>query len=127
TGLSAVSESAGMAEFQVALAAPSSQVVTVRYAVIGGTATGSGVDFTLPNGILTFNANETVKTVQFPIINDTRDEADETIQITLSAPTNATLGNGISSIINITILDDDAPPSVGFQAMASSGIESALS
>ena len=123
TVMSAISESTTMAEFQVSLAAPSPQAVTVKYAVTGGTAAGSGVDFTLPNGTLTFKANETLKTVRFPIVNDTRDEADETIQITLSAPTGATLG--ASSVINVTILDDDSPPSVSFQTTTSSGSESA--
>ena len=119
--LSTISESAGMADFQVALATPSPQVVTVKYAVTGGTATGGGADFTLTNGMVTFNANETVKTVRFPIVNDTRDEADETIRITLSAPSNATLAN---SVINVTILDDDAPPRVSFSTTASTGSES---
>ena len=124
--LSSVSESVGMAEFQVALATPSAQVVTVKYAVTGGTATGGGADFTLSNGTVTFKANETVQTVRFPIVNDTRDEADETIQITLSAPSNATLANSSSTLLNITILDDDATPSVGFQTIASSGNESVV-
>jgi len=122
--LSAISESAGMAEFKVALATPSPQVVTVKYAVTGGTATGGGADFTLSNGTLTFKANETVKTVRFPIVNDTRDEADETIRITLSAPSNATLASAATSVINITILDDDATPSVRFSTAASTGNES---
>ncbi len=124
--MSAISESAGMAEFQVALTTPSSQAVMVKYAVSGGTATGGGADFTLANGTVKFNANETVKTIRFPIVNDTRDEADETIQIKLSAPSNATLATLANTVVTVTILDDDAPPSVSFSTATSTGAESVV-
>ncbi len=94
--------------------------------VAGGTATGGGADFTLANGTVKFNVNETVKTVRFPIVNDTRDEADETIRMTLSAPSNATLASAANDVIHVTILDDDAPPSVSFTTTASSGNESVV-
>ena len=75
------------------MSAASSQNVTVDYAVTG-TATGSGTDYTLANGTLTINAGNTSGTITIAsIVNDSLDEANETVIVTLSNPTNATLGS----------------------------------
>ena len=67
--------------------------MTVGYAVLG-TATGSGTDYTLANGTLTINAGETSGTINISsIIDDSLDEANETVIVTLSNPSNATLGS----------------------------------
>ena len=87
--------------------------ITVNYRVSGGTATGGGVDYTLASGTLTFNPGATTQNIAVTIINDTLDEADETIQITLSNPINATLG--ANTVHTYTINDDDPPPSVAFE------------
>ena len=59
------------------------------YAVTGGTA-GSGTDYTLANGTLTIVAGATSGTLTITgIVNDSLYEANETIIITLSNPTNA--------------------------------------
>jgi Lipase/Putative Ig domain/Calx-beta domain/Peptidase M10 serralysin C terminal len=58
-----------------------------------------------------FANGETSKTVTIPIINDTIYEPSETINLTLSNPTNgATLGTQKTSVL--TILDNDAKPGV---------------
>ncbi|MBI1880017.1 MAG: hypothetical protein HYR94_17665 [Chloroflexi bacterium] len=47
-------------------------------------------------------------------MDDTLDESDETVNLTLSAPTNATLG--APNPATLTIVDDDAVPTVQFSA-----------
>ena len=106
----------------MALSAASSQTVTVNYAVTGGTATGGGVDYTLlGTGTLTFTPGDTSENVSLTIINDTLDEDDETVIVTLSSPVNATLGANTTHTRTIT--DNDNPPTVAFNATSSSGSE----
>lgn len=79
--------------------------ITVDYAV-SGTATGSGTDYTLASGTLTFAANSTSETITIAsIVNDEIVELDETVIITLSNPTNAILGT--NTVHTYTITDDD--------------------
>ena len=106
-----VSELTTAASYKVNLTAASSQTITVNFALSGGTAT-QGTDFNLTNGTLTFAPGELSKTVSFTVINDLLDENDETIQIALSAPTNATLGT--SSSTTYTITDNDTAPTAKF-------------
>src|SRR5207245_4432941 len=64
-------------------------------------------DYTLAAGTLTFTAGQTNKTIAITIVNDIRDEEDETVEVTLSSPTNAVLG---TTVHTYTILDNDPPP-----------------
>ena len=116
-------ESVTSVNIPVSLNASASQTVTVQYAVTGGTATGTGTDYTLAAGTLTFNAGVTSQNIPVTIVNDALDENDETIIVTLSSPTNA--GLGTSTTHTYTITDDDAAPTVQFAATSSSGSESA--
>ena len=52
----------------------------------------AGQDYTANNGVLTFGANETTKTITIQIANDTTYEVSEGFKVTLSAPTNGVLG-----------------------------------
>ena len=106
-----VSESVSSKEIPVYLSAATGSDVTAAYAVTG-TATGSGTDFTLANGILTIPAGETTGTITIAdIIDDNIDEANETIIVTLEDnPTNALLGDG--DVYIYTIIDNDATPSL---------------
>ncbi len=103
-----VSEAAGNASFTVTLSPSSGQTVTVQYATANGTAVVTD-DYTAASGTLTFLAGETSKPVTVPIINDTRDESDETFVVSLSAVTNAAItdaqGQG-------TITDNDPTPTL---------------
>ena len=82
----------------VDLSSASGQDVTVDYTVTGS-ATGSGTDFTLANGTLTISAGETSGTIAIDnIVDDSLDEENETIIVTLSSPSNATLGIDLSLI-----------------------------
>ena len=118
-------ESVSSAGLTVDLSAVSGQNVTVDYAVTG-TATGSGTDFTLANGTLTINAGETSGTITIAsIVNDSLDEANETVIVTLSNPGNATLGSDDAHTYTIT--DNDNAPVVDFNATSSNGAESVSS
>ncbi|MCC7265231.1 MAG: hypothetical protein IT369_22215, partial [Candidatus Latescibacteria bacterium] len=94
--------------FTLTLSNASTSAITVAYATANGTAT-SGSDYTAASGTLTFNAGETSKTVAISIAGDALSENDETINLNLSNPTNATIADaqGIGTLIN-----DDASPSL---------------
>ena len=115
-------ESTSSKALTVDLSSASSQNVTVDYAVTG-TATGSGTDYTLANGTLTINAGNTTGTITIAsIVNDSLDEANETVIVTLSNPSNATLGS--DSVHTYTITDNDNAPVVDFNSTSSNGAES---
>ena len=115
-------ESVSSKALTVDLSAASSQNVTVDYAVTG-TATGSGTDYTLANGTLTIVAGSTSGTITIAsIVNDTLDEANETVIVTLSNPSNASLGSDDTHTYTIT--DNDNAPVVDFNTTSSNGAES---
>ncbi len=87
TTSSSGSESATSVNLTVNLSAASSNTVTVDYAATG-TAT-SGTDYTLSGSQLTFAPGVTSQTIPVTVINDSLDENDETIVVTLSSPANA--------------------------------------
>ena len=72
-------------DFVVRLGAAVQGTVTVDYATSDGTAV-AGEDYTATSGTLAFAAGETVKTVNVPVFEDTRDEGRETLALTLSNP-----------------------------------------
>ena len=107
-------ETTSPANLEVSLSEASASDVTVNYAVTGGTAT-AGNDYTAVSGTLTWIAGDTTnKTISVPIVPDIIDEDDETIQVTISDPVNATLG--AITTHTYTILDNDDPPTVSFSA-----------
>ena len=77
-------------EFSVTLSRASSRTVTVDYATSDGTAV-AGSDYTHTSGKLTFNAGQTSQTVQVTVLTDQEDESEETLTLTLSNPSQATL------------------------------------
>ena len=108
-------ESTSSKALTVDLSAASGQNVTVDYAVTG-TATGSGTDYTLANGTLTISAGSTSGTITIAgIVNDSLDEANETVIVTLSNPSNASLGS--DSVHTYTITDNDSTPVVDFLSL----------
>ncbi len=78
---------------------------------LSGTAT-EGVDYTAPSGTAIIANGSIEAVINMPLIDDSDDEGDETIVITL-ASTGHTEGVtvGTSSTITITITDDDAAES----------------
>jgi hypothetical protein len=91
---------------EVKLSKAAQQTVTVNYTV-SGTALGNGIDYTLPDGILTFKPGETSQKIVIDINDNSIQEPDRTVIITLTKPANAKLGK-IDSHTH-WILDDDGP------------------
>ncbi|OGV73562.1 MAG: hypothetical protein A3K19_27830 [Lentisphaerae bacterium RIFOXYB12_FULL_65_16] len=110
TSSSSGQESATSAVLQVSLTPASDSEATVHYSVTGGTASGNGVDYTLPAGTLHIPAHATSAQIPFTVGDDLLSESDETITVTLSSPLNAVLGANTTH--TYTILDNDAPGGV---------------
>ena len=104
TTSSSGAESVSSKDITVDLSAATAQDVTVNYAVTG-TATGSGTDYTLANGTLTISAGATSGTITIAgIVDDAITEGSESVILTLSSPSNATLGS--DSVHTYTITDN---------------------
>ena len=99
-------------EFVVTLSAVSGRDVMVEYATseTDPQSAVSGTDFTSTSGMLTIAAadNTATGTIQVPTTEDDASESAETFTLTLSNPTNATLGT--PSAATGTINDDDGTP-----------------
>lgn len=97
-------------------------IVGISYATSNGTAV-AGSDYTTASGTLSWGSGDAAnKTFNVSITNDTVYEGNETFNVSLSTPTGgATLGSPSSAVVTIT--DNDAQPTVGFQAASSSGSE----
>ena len=112
------------AELTVNISAASGLDVIVNYSVTGVTATG-GQDYTTTGSTLTFPAGENdPQTIDITIIDDSRDEDDETFTVTLNSATNADIGTANHTY---KILDNDDPPSVSFDSAGSQGDEGTVS
>ena len=99
-------ESVASVNLSVDLSVASPQTLTVDYAVTGGTATGSGTDYTLASGTLTFNPGSSSENIIASIVNEAMLESDETFIVTLSTPVNGSLGTNTSH--TYTINNDDS-------------------
>jgi subtilisin family serine protease len=89
--------------FTVTLSAASGKSVTVQYSTSDGTA-AAGSDYTAKSGTLTFLPGAISQVVNVSILGDTAAELDETVLLTLTSATNATLSNSEGQG---TVLDDD--------------------
>lgn len=118
---SAGAESIASTLIPVSLSAASVSETSVSFTVTG-TATGGGTDYTLANGTLTIPAGQTTANVTLTVVNDTTDELDETVIITLSSPVNATLS--ATPTHTYTIQDNDNP-TVQFSSASASALENA--
>ena len=82
--------------FPVTLTPASPTTVTVDYATADGPSSNgasAGADYTETAGTLTFAAGETEKTVEVAVLDDDTDETRETLTLTLSNPSGATLAD----------------------------------
>jgi uncharacterized protein len=91
--------------FTVTLSAAPTGPVTIDYTTADGSAT-AGNDYFATSGTLSFEAGETSKTISIPITGDTVGELRETLTVTLSDPSGATLLDGSATG---TITDNDGP------------------
>jgi hypothetical protein len=107
--------------FVVTMSGASSQTVTVNYQTAGGTAT-SGVDYANTNGTLSFAPGDTTKTIPVSVFGELTVELNETFDVNLSAPSNATLADAQGTG---TILDDDNPGKLQFSSATYTANENA--
>jgi hypothetical protein len=110
-------EAAGVVHLPVSLSAPAATAVTVNYLIAGGSA-NQGIDYELDPGTLTFQPGETEKSISLTVLEDSFQEPDQTLEISLQHPIGAALS---SSQLTYTITDNDDPslPSIGFSSSAS--------
>ena len=101
-GPALVNEAAGTVTYTVTLSNPSASTVSVNYGTANGSAT-AGSDYTATSGSLSFAPGETSKTFTVAIANDAVYEGSEAYSVSLSAPTNATLG---TASVSTAIADD---------------------
>ena len=95
------------ATITVKLSVPATQEISVNYNTTDGTATVNS-DYTAASGTLTFAVGETSKTFVVPVLGDTVAEANETVQLQLATPSNATLSPTAANA-ELTIIDDEPP------------------
>ncbi|MBM3881910.1 MAG: LEPR-XLL domain-containing protein, partial [Verrucomicrobia bacterium] len=117
-----VSESAGVATITLVRAEGSSEPVAVYWSM-GAPATPGiatpGVDYTGiweggasgPRGIVSFAADETVRTFDIPITPDDEYEGDELVFLSLANPTGGAV-RGIFKTAVLVIADDDPAPTI---------------
>ena len=80
-------------DFAVTLSRAASGEVTVRYATRDGTAK-KGKDYRQAKGTLSFAAGETAKTVSVAILDDAKDEGEETFALVLKKAEGAVIADG---------------------------------
>lgn len=106
------SELAGTGNVQVpiTLSGPSGKQVTVEVKTQNGSAkAGLLFDYVAATATVTFEPGETGLFLPVTVIDDGRDEDDQSFGVLLSEPVNATLGDATGAV---TITDDDAPPTL---------------
>lgn len=101
-----INEAAGTLILTVTLSSPTLDTVTVDYTTTDGNAI-AGEDYIFTAGTLTFQPQQMERTITLAILDDGNDESNETFDIELSNPENASLGQ-LSSLL-ITIADNDGP------------------
>ena len=98
----------GTTTVTVSLSSASALPISVNYTTADGSALVDD-DYTAATGTLNFAAGETEQTIDISTVDNDLNENPETFSISLSEPTNATLGNADATV---TISDDDAAPSL---------------
>jgi chitinase len=90
-------------DFTVSLSNPSFETIGVSYATADGTAKAD--DYTSASGTLTFQPGDTAKHVLVQVAGNAFYEPDETFNLSLSAPVNATISDATATG---TIQNDDS-------------------
>jgi Calx-beta domain len=102
-----VNENGGPANIGVQRLEGYGAVIDVSYATADGTATAD--DYTATSGDLSFDGNDTGKAFALQITDDTSEEGDETVLLTLrNATGNTVFGRRPNAIL--TIVDDEGVP-----------------
>ncbi len=106
-------QSAGSVPIAVTLSRVMPMTVTVQYSTTDGTAL-AGHDYVAANGTLTFTPGLTQIALAVTLLPDGRNEPDETLTVTLAAPSNAILGAPIAA--RVTIHNDTPLPAVALSS-----------
>ena len=125
---SSAAESAGTRNLTVNLSPAPQTAITVSYG-IGGSAVG-GSDYTALSGTVAVPGGATSVDIPVAITDDTANENDETVILTLTQGSGYTVGSPNSHTLTITDNDDVVPPPpttpvASFASAASSAAESA--
>ncbi len=114
-------EASGTVQVIVRLSRPSTEPITVDFAITGGNAE-IGLDYTADaNGRLSFPANITEAAIPITIAIDAiDDELDETIELTLSTPS---VGAELGTVHHTVTINHVLLPRVNFTLEASDGDE----
>lgn len=105
--------------FTVSLSNPSSTAVSATWATSDGTAKVADGDYASGGGTVSVAAGATTGSLAVTVNGDTRFESNESFNVTLSAPSGATLGTALGVG---TIQNDDLAPTVSIgNAGASEG------
>jgi hypothetical protein len=118
---SVVTESNGVFNVPVRITGTPTNDVTVSYRVSGGTAAGSGYDFNLADGILTFPLGTTNQDIPIQINQDLIPESAETIVLQLFNAVGANLG---TSSHTVTITNISVPEA--FTDAATNGLANSI-
>jgi subtilisin-like proprotein convertase family protein len=102
-----VAEAVGAVSVTATLSAASAGTVRAPYRVQGS---AGSADHNLVNGTLVFSPGVTSRALNFSVVNDALDEAQETVVIRLNTPNGATLGTTVTHTVRIQ--DDDPLPVV---------------
>jgi len=116
-GQATAAETAGTIPFTVTRGGVTSSIVTVNFATGGGSAV-AGSDYTTTSTTLTFQAGQTSKVVDVPIIDrDGFYQGDKTFNVALtSASNNASIIAFATATAKITETDPAPPGDLGFTA-----------
>ncbi|MYC49856.1 MAG: hypothetical protein F4X50_06185, partial [Synechococcus sp. SB0662_bin_14] len=103
---SSAAENAGTRNVQVNLNPPPASPITLDYTVSGTAVAGSGNDFTITgSGSVSVPANTTSVNIPVAILDDSDDENDETVILTLSDGNGYRVGS--TNVHTLTITDND--------------------
>ena len=111
-------EDAGTFTISVMLSAPTDVAVT---APVYASGSASGADYTVAPTSISIAPGAVSADIVVTIIDDTIDEYDETVVLSLGTPSNAELGS--PDVFTLTILDNDEPPLVKFALSTSEVLE----
>ncbi|HEX7956391.1 MAG TPA: Calx-beta domain-containing protein, partial [Pyrinomonadaceae bacterium] len=103
-------ESKGTATVVVTRTLGTAGAAGVDYSTADGTA-AAGEDYAPASGTLQFAPGETTKSFTVSLVNDARDENEESFQLTLSNPTGGIV-LGAGSAATVSVSDDDPRPAL---------------
>lgn len=108
-------EESGLLTIPILLSEPTNWEVSITYSVTGGTA-DRGDDYTTETGVITIAPGATSAAVELTVVADAADEEDETIELALAKPSQASLGLATHTVtISANVL-----PRVSFSAASNS-------